>query len=653
MNATATATQAYDAKPEDKARIEKWERKLKRARGLRGQWEAAVWKRLLDAYGGALLCQAQSATVSDPDAINGLAQVVDVLLPHLAGTNREVTVAPKRFRAGEDQRAKYEWASLAGDQATALMHAVGMYRDGAGRPGELHRAVANSLWSIGILVFGFEPRAGVAQTEGDERDESAAGEQVDLDWVRSGRRELADADMPHARCILPTECLFDPSYGDIGKARWFCVEEFVTLAEAKALYPQFAKQWTRTHDKRPAMGEADDTRGAAGGGDDDEGLVRLLWVYERDPLRLTIFPDKGSGVCAILDERELDFGIEGLPVLVCGSRWVEGSLYPKPFLAETFGPARFENELQMSTLSGAFKIKSGIATNSEKFAQQLRNGDDNAVYTVAEGESLDGLFKDFEIGNVRKEQLELQDRMRVAVERNSGTADLQLGRREPGNPTATEAAQRASHISSRMAGILEPARNFEAETARRLLAIAYTKLDFLHGMALSLGQGPDARLAAFDVNRPVIGELIDYEVDVDVADEMTDADEYASAQQLLQALFQAGDALAADGVRISYVPIIETLVRRSRFSRGGEVLVPLPPPPPQPAAMPMDPNQAAQAGGMAPPAPQPAAAAPPLQPQAPPPPGPDELIAALEQLPEGDPREEELLAQLAALEAAA
>ena len=129
-----------------------------------------------------------------------------------------------------------------------------------------------------------------------------------------------------------------------------------------------------------------------------------------------------------------------------------------------------------------------------------------------------------------------------------------------------------------------------------------------------------------------------------VNDRIPDADIGNAAQTLAQSMVGIEQQLAARGFGVQWERIATHMAATSGLPDSDELVMPLPPPPPQPA---MD-------GGAAPPemAADPGAA--PMQEAAPPPAPPtlEGLYTALDQVPEGDPAEDEILAQIAQLQAA-
>lgn len=614
---------------------ERWEKRIKLARERRDKEEKAVWKPLYDQWIGPLARHCKTET----ELVNALAEQTETLLPHLVGDERECRVKVNKVNPGEDLAEKLAVAETLGDQATALARAVGLYQDAHGRGGELEKAIISSAYSMGVILTGFNPPRGVAEgaeprSDGDTEAEGY-GEPIDLDFALGGRKEKQDAGMPFARHYPASRFLGDATYNDFASGDWCGIEDFIPLAACKKLWPKH--RWQKTHACEPVLGEGDSEHGAKGEGYD--GLVRFTCIYQRFPATMLMVPDAKSGVKLVVEQRPLDLGIEGLPVLLLGSQWCEHSPYPKPLLARGASAAKAENELTLTATGAGTKIKSGIIVNAAKapkLAEAIRNGDDNGVYDwvpSSDGDTFADVVKDFEIGKVRQEWGELADRARVNSDRSSGGSDLSRGLKEPGDTTATETSARQEHISARMAWSVKPERMFEAAVMQNLITIAHNKLDLLNGLGFPLGQGPDARLVVFDASQPVIGEFIDYTFEVDVADRVSDADEVNQINNVLGMIPGLQPLLAAEGKGARVSPLFEEAMRKGRTPRYHEVLYDLPPPEPVDpnTGLPLDPNQQPQ---------QPDSAA-----------ELEQLGQMLMQVPEGDPQEDEILARMAELQA--
>lgn len=610
----------------DPKAYERWQARFKDAATAREEEARKVWTPLYDGLLGSLL-----RGEGDADPLNGFSQFCDMVMPHLEGDQREVLARPTRISLGEDAAGKMQFAKMLGDQATALAQNCGFYVDEMGRPGEWVHALYCHLFSCGVLLFGFEPPRGQVPVE-IEQDGETVYQMVDIDRATAEGRERADAGMPWVRSYDPRRVLFDGTFNDIARGAWVAFDSYMTLAAAKARWPEYADRLKKTHDSVPDCGA--DSKGEKRG--DDEGLIRVRYTYVRDPLRLLVIPDPGAGVAMVLEETELDLGIEGLPVLVLGAKWLPGRLYPKPAMAEVLGPANVEKEHARVVRGMVSKIKTVVLVQDANLAAQLRSGDPQGVYTVPEtlrGAPPDQIVANVQVGGVPREHIDLKHEAREDLERNTGMADMALGRREPGNPTATEAANRQNAVTVRMQGLLKPARIAEAEACKRLTAIAYAKIDWLHGMAMPLGQGQNARFAYFDANRPVIGEIIDYAFEMQVADAVTRADEAYAANTAAGTLMQLDPLLQQRGQTVAWEVLAQTLAESSGLRRGGELIVPLPPPPPQ--------QQMGQPGMES--AGEPAEADPQAQ--------LEQLYQMLEQTPEGSPEEEQIMQQIAALTA--
>jgi hypothetical protein len=624
---------------------ERWQARLRSARARRTEIEDNVWKPLYEAWIGRMMRFG-----GEPEPDNRYQQLVDVLLPHLVGNERECVVRVTKINAlNEDADQKMQFAEQLGAQATALGRAIGLERDSLGRPGELAKAFKNAMWGMGIVLIGFELRRGWGQAAGSAEDvDPGAPEPVNLDFARAGHSELADAGVPYARCIDPRRFLADATQGDFQDGQWVAIEDYLTVREAKALYPEFADSFQKTHSAAPSWGggtEDEHNRGQ------DDGVILFTDVYTRNPRMLFRIPDPRSGCNRIVEAREWDLGFEGLPVVMLGFSWPAGIPYPIPPLASIHDPARFEKELKLTVFGAAGKTRVITLVNEGAFpglAAQLRKGDDQGVYTV-NGDPT-GALRVEQAGKIPSEHLELADQAGRGVERNSGISDLMLGRRELGNQTVPEIQFRQGHISNRLANFTDPARNFEAAVYSRLMAAAYSKLDLMHGIQFPLDQSGNMVLAGFDANQPLIGELLDYTFSVYANDAVTNADEVAELNQLLPMLQGMQPVLAQEGMSIRFAPLLQSMLRKSRVQRASEVLVSLPPPPTPGAPGPdgamgqgvPGPDSSMQAG-MPPGMPTPGA--PGLDPRV--------EIAALSQqlqgLPEGDAQEEQITRRLAQL----
>ncbi|TXH54375.1 MAG: hypothetical protein E6Q97_11105 [Desulfurellales bacterium] len=628
----------------DKKQFEAWKKRIAEAEAAREKECKEVWQPLFDGLIGSL-CRGQA----DADPVNGYAQFEAMVMPHYMGDSREFSFTPTRIWGGENAEEKIAAAERMGKQATALAKACGLYVDAVGAAGEMPNAMWNHLWGMGVIVVGFNPpkQAGEGNNETREQGEdggplspSAAdadehpGQVVDLDAAEADHSEKADAGLPWARSYDPRRCVFDATFGDVRKARWFAVDVFRTVAECKKTWPQFGEQWRKT------AGAVGDPRGGESERDGG-GVVRLRYVYALDPLRLLIIPDDKSGVAEIVEERPLELGVEGLPVLLLGGKWITGRLFPKPALADGHGPAKAEIELMETARGATNKIRNAIITNDDQLAEELRKGDAHGVYVLDRDKDLKAAVKTIELPALRKELIDMATLMRENRDRNLGTSDMALAIREPGNPTATEASARQAAYTARLAGLVGPVRAFEGAVGKSLLAIAYQFLPLLDGMQLLAPGQQGSELVGFDVNFPMIGEMLDYAVDVHVSDAATNADEVQQLNNAFGLLSNAAGALQAIGKMPRLGVVAVEILRRSTTPRAEEMIVDLPPQPPMPA----EGGQVGMgAGGNG--------AAPPQEPQPPDPQAElEQLYAALEQVPEGDPNEDAILQRIAELQA--
>lgn len=604
-----------------------WIRRLDEAREARMRVERHVWQPLYEQLLGPRMLGRR-----DEQWVNAAVQYLDMVEPHLVGGERKVSVRVARVRPGEDAAGKIALAERLGQQATALGRAIGMDVDHLGRAGERRRAIVNSLWSMGVMVLGFHPPAGVVEAQPEQPEaEEAPRRPVDLDFARAGRRELADAGMPYARSVDPRRFLGDATYLDFASGDWFAVECYYSLSEARALYP--GRRFSATHRSLPLWSE-DAGQQREGG---LEGLVRFHEVWQRDPASVLTLPDPRSGVRDIVARTEIDLGLEGLPLRILGGRWIEGQPFPVPALLRGADAGAAESDLVGAIMAAGRKLKTMIlvdGTVHEGLAAKLREGDPAGVYEVRAPlgkESIDTR----EVGAVRQEHLALADRAREIREREAGVSDLALGLREPGDPNVPAVQARAAAMSARMAGLKQPVADWDASVYRALLAVAYAKLDLLSGLQLPLGSGPDAEFAVFDAARPMIGELLDYEFRVYTADALTDADQVNQINNVLQLVPALQAALAQEGTTLRLTPLVEALLRRSHIEDTDAVIQPAAPPGPPPVGEPD--REAAGEPGAAPA--DPAAEM--------------ELLGRrLARLPEGSPDEDAILRRMAELQGA-
>lgn len=637
----ASLRRSVASSPNSEADYKRWSERLKQARVLRTRIEKTVWKPLHDRLLGERMLGQDCKRLVD-----AIGQYVDMIEPHLIGSGEmAVTAKVNRVAAGEDPLEKMRFAEQVGQQGTALMRAIGLHRDAMGRPGEFPDAVMNMLWGVGVMLLGFEAPQPPAESgtadyadsaDSNQGEETSPPKPVDLNFARAEHRELHDAGMPFARSIDPRRFLGDASYNDFSKGEWCAVEDYVSIAEARAMFPKYARILTSSHKGEPTWTESDDTGDQEKRGQDD-GLVGLIYIYTRRPSeRITIAHEKCN--CPhVLERGPIELGLEGLPVRLLGSRWLRSSSpYPVPPLLRSLDAGDAENDFLESVFGAGCKIKSMTFVNSgkhPKLSEALRNGDPAGVYDV-DSPLVEGDVTTMDVGALRTEQLTLMDKARDARERNAGVSDLALGVREPGDPNVASVQERSALRSARMSGLKKPVSEWMASVAAGLIAIVYEKIDWLHGVMMPVGSGPQAQFAVFDAERPMLGELVDYAFQVQVSDELTTADEVNQLNNTLTLLANYQPLLAAEQVGVRLRPLIETLLRLGDTPRGDEVLYDLPPPEPQPMEKPMAEEQAPPGEG------DPAAEM-------------QQLGAALQSLPEGDPQEEAILQRMAELQAMA
>lgn len=630
-----------------------WKRKIRDAEAKRDAEWKNVWRPLYDGLLGGLLRGMGSTSPEKVEATNGLTQFRDVVMPLFIGDDRKANVQVRLGRPGESMQAKQQFADMLADQATAVAHAIGCYRDQLGRQGHFAEAVTDAIWGMGVLVFGYEAPQGIAQHEDSEAagdDQQAEDDyddlfpEIDLDRATADNNELSDAGMPWCRAYSPRRCAFDATFKDARKARFATIEIYMTVDQAKARWPQYKDVWKKTSDSVPNARESTSDATHAG---DGCGVVGFWHVYAVDPLREFLMPFEASGVQEILDEKPLDLGIEGLPILLLGGNWHRERLYPEPIAARVFGAAQYEIESVETDRAALRQVKNGILVTDEKLADLIRKGDDNAVYSLPKemaGVPLTEAIRTIELGGARKEQVDAQARARECLERNGGLSDLQLGRREPGNPTVPEVQTRQAAISSRLNGLLSPVRAFESAMFNRLIAIIYQKIDLLNGLQLPLDGG--ARFAVIDANAPMVGELLDYTFTVDVRDRLNDADVTDAAQRLLGLFAQITPYLQQQGTTPNFAELAEQVAMRSGLPQSDRLLISYQPPPPQPDpnAMQAQPVETAEGEPQQPPE------AESQEQQADPQEELRQLYAALQQVPEGSPQEDQILAAIAQLQ---
>lgn len=634
-----------EKKPDKAEAYAKWFKRFDAAEPILKKECDSVWKPLYDGLIGSLL-----RGEADADPINGFAQFGSMIMPHLVGDTRQATVSVTRINAGENPAEKIAFAEMMGDQATAITKATGFYVDEFGRPGEFVKALWDSLYGVGILLFGFEVRKGVRAVP-----DAGAGDiaqEVDLDRASADNAEKSDAGMPWVRAYSPERVLFDYTYNDIAKGAWVRFESYMTLRAVRERWPQYKDDWKKTHG---SVGAKDESGGDDVG--DEDGLVRIFHVYARDPVRLLLIPDKGSGVNEIIEERPLKLGIEGLPIVTIGTTWLPSlgerkRPYPKPALAEVLGPAQTEIDHQKVVRAMVRKIKTLLLVGDDDLAEAIRNGDPNGVTTVPErlrSLGLENLIHTKQVGGVPKEHIDLADRNRQNLEQNSGLSNMNLGLREPGDQTATESANRAAAISVRQQGIVQPARLAEAAAHQRILSIAYENLDLMHGMQFPVDGGASLRFAGLDVNKPMIGEMIDFGFDVQVSNAATRADDATAATQAANALMGMEQFVNAQGKMTRYDILAEAIARGSGIRQANELVVEIPPQPPAPEQ-----SGASQYGAdpNADPNAAPAQGDPSQQQQPDPMAELEQLYAMLEQAGEGSPEEEQIMQEIAARTAA-
>lgn len=608
----------------ERREYEGWRRRVDEATKLRDRFDKTVWSPLYERWATARMRGKMTDEISNP-----WQQFAEVVLPHLLGDEREILCRVNRVAAGEDPEEKTAFADVLANLATALPHACGVYKDALGRPGEFQRAVMNSLWSMGVMVLGFEPPRGMGAARGSRENEPE--QEVDLNLTYADHNELADSGSPSARCISARRFLGDATFADFGRGEWFGEIFYLGVAEAKVRFPQWAKSWRKTHESAPLGGRKQDE--PAGG----DGVIEFVAIYTRRPSERLVIPmSRSAGVEAIVERQTVELGIEGLPVRLLGHTWIDEIPYPKPLLLRILGSGKAEDDFLCALFGSGRKLKSMTLVNRNQepqLAAALRKGDADGVYEV-DGDPQTALHQQ-DVGGLRSEYISLAEQARNNTSRNTGVDDLLLGVREPGDPNVPQVQARQGAIAARRAYVLAPTRAFEASVAAGLAAIALEKKELLHGLKLRLPG--DRGMAVIDATQPVIGELLDYEFTCQVTDAVSQADEAQNLGQLIGSAGAYSQLLAPLGKQFRADLAIIEFLRKSRTPQADRFVEDLPQQQHPPPA-----DQAAAAGGAAPqPAPQPG--------------GDDaaaqyaELVGMLQQLPEGDPREEQILQALAQL----
>ncbi len=628
-----------------------WQQRLKAARRKRSDAEKE-WKRLLEAYEG------QRIDRGDGDFSNGLAEYVSVLMPHLVGEDLEVVVKPIKASAGEDPYEKTQFAQMLGMQATALGRAVGLQKGANGMPGELQEAYMNSMWSVGIMQLGFEVRRGMGEGGRNEDDPDDSGQLslVDIDFSMADRREQHDAGMPWARALDPTRVLFDPTYNDIRRAEWIAVEYYRTQQECRAIFGKDVPLTPR-FTTAPVWPE-EETNDKSAEHEGQANLIGLVDIYTRTPSeRITLAMERQDHE-RVLKREPIALGVEGLPFLILGFEWSKKQMYPIPPFKRVFRVSKDRNDQHQVASKAGRQLKHLLLVNNgaaggegAKVTEQIANADDNGIVGLDDVQDLDGVVKAIDIGGTRPEHFEIMDRDQQAFDRASGIDEMQLGLGRRGDPTNMQLQQQEGASLSRMNHKVSPANDFASATYSGIVAITYEKIDLLHGMQLPIeNMGPPGlSFVTLDASRPVIGEMLDYGFEVKVRSAMTTADEINGMNQALAQLPNYEAWVNREGYTLQFVPLLRSYLQKMEVAGHEHILVPLPPPPPMAAAQQqgaMAPGMAAQPGPAG--APQ-AQAGPqdPIQAEI------DQLVAHLDQLPDGDPTEDEILARLAELGQAA
>lgn len=609
-----------------------WSRRIRASRELRKKWRTRVWDPLHDAWVGKM-CLLQDGRY---ESVNAFATFVEVVAPQLLWDEPTALVQPYRIAPGTDPTRAVEFARTLQDQLTGLGRSIG-YRD------ELVASMWDFFYSMGVMLFGFNPPLGIVRS--GERD-------IDLDYANAQRAEKLDAGMPFARSISPHRFLGDDTFIQFQRGAWCGVEYFLTLEEFKVLYPKYKEDVKCTHKGEP-WGDEESSGNEEG---QDEDLVLLVDIYDRMGKRLTL-PDERSGVKAIVKQQPLDLGIEGLPVQVLGRAWSRKSPYPIPPMSSWYQSARDQNSFLDKLMEEGTKVRQAMFIDKSRnpgLADQVRNSRNQGVIEV-DGDPR-GLIETAKLGAVSKDDVDIYQLAVEVTEKGSGTSQFQLGQRQPGEMTAREAGALENATNLRLETMRTPVHRFAAEGYRKLAAILYSKLDLLAGMGFALGEGEDLRFAVIDPNRPQIGEILDYSFDVGVAEtsRLSQAELAQNRRELLEMYLRPDiqQALMAEGIQPQIAPIFREMLRDMRAKSLVATLVQAPPPPPPIPEQQMGPEQGGAPAGPgtavpAPPVNAPEQGATPVQGD------PVEAYLAildqLQQIPEGDPAEQELLAQLAGL----
>jgi hypothetical protein len=629
---------------------DQWHRRIKGSRELRDRMRSKVWQPLHDAFVGNL-CLLQGVR---PESINPFAQFVEVVLPQILYDEPEALVQPVKVSPGIDPQMAIQFAELLQQQATAVGRATHLVD-------ELQTVLFDFIWGCGIVLFGFNPPAGIAPDvpggEGDQSQDESWN--VDMDFAASGHREFIDAGMPYCRAVSPMRFLGDPTHNRFEQGHWCAIEYYLTIAEFRARYPQHKDAVRATHDGEPVELQS---------GDDDsvdatdvvgeraaQKVVCMIDVYTRVGEKFTL-PDEKTGIREILEEQPLELGIEGLPIEILGRQWGRHNPYPIPPMASWYGSGTDEQVFLDSVIDQSTQVRSVMLVNEgqdENLAETIRNSENQGVIPVKGNP--EGRIKGYDVGTIRRDHVAAYQLVREATELGSGISEFQRGVRQKGEMSATEASALQAATSVRLETLRGPALRLVAKCYKNLMAICYQKIDLMAGIQFPMGDQLELKFASIDPNRPVVGEILDYHFDVGAAEvaQLSQSQLQKAQQETLELALNPNvqQALAMEGMTISVATVLQNRFKQLRNKAVALALRPLPPPPPQQPVEEGPPP--AQAGPpSAPPPGGPPAGGPPPE-EGGPPPDPlaeyQQLVTALAQLPEGDPNEAALIDRLGQL----
>lgn len=638
---------------------DRWRQRIEKSRKVRDEYVKRVWRPLYRAWVGRLMTMEGRR----PEPINPFAQFIQVVRPQLLWDEPVAVVQPARVRTGQDPQQAIQFADILAEQATAIAKAIRLHD-------QLDRAIFDYFWGFGAVLFGFHVKRGLGQARGDD-DPASRKDVVDLDYASSGHNEYLDPGLPFAMAISPLRLLFDLTFGRIDRGQWFAVEYYLTLAEFRALYPKAAGEVRATHTGEPTV--------LGPGGDEEKGreageqTVRMLDIYTRDGRFMTM-PDPNSGFQGFLRARQINLGIEGLPLAICGFEWPPDIAYPIPPMAHWYGSAMEFEAFLDKLFDEASRIRSLVFINeggNANLREQVISSDNEGVIAV-KGDPR-GVAATVQVGGINRDTIQA---FRTAWEINevaSGISEFQMGVRQRGEMSATEASALQSATNVRIESVRAPVLRLAATCFRNLIAVAYAKANLMAGQMFPIQSASgQLKFAGIDPNFPRVGEITDYMFDVGVSQSAQLSREQLGRErmQVLQLVLNPAvqQQLQAEGKYLRLAPIIEEVFQDLRSYRIRQSLVDVPQQPQNVSAVPagdQGPGAAASPEGQQL-APGPAPATPTQTAIEGPPPGQpgqpfnpaENLIAeyqmlaqALSGIPDGDQREEQILDRMAQIRA--